>query len=115
MTDLTVIKSPQDFSRKELDWLDWKFEKKSVDRIVTLPVQLGRVISEERVVKIYVEFFSPSKRMLKKDGKIGVCMKRGINILQRCAKEAGFVLERELEVKQGKDTLQFLLFGYGSV
>ena len=56
------------FSRVELEWLDIKFGKESVDRIVTNPT----TSKNANLDKIYKEFFYQAEYILKTDGTIAL-------------------------------------------
>jgi len=97
------------FSRKEISWLDTKFEESSIDRIVSLIPQPSKNISEQQLGKIYHEFFYQCNYILKKNGKICLITKYPELLLQD-AKRHNFKEEKRLEVTQGKETLMFILF-----
>jgi hypothetical protein len=47
---------------------------------------------------------------MKKTGKIALCMKRGSEVVKKNAEKFKFTLENSLEVWQGEEKLEFLLF-----
>lgn len=104
-----VVKAIE-FSRTDLKWLDAKFGKNFLDRIVSLPTQQGRTIDEKKLDKIFHEFFYHAEFIMKKTGKIALCMKRGSEVVKRNAEKFKFTLESSLEVWQGEEKLDFLLF-----
>ncbi|MEM3154488.1 MAG: THUMP domain-containing protein [Candidatus Woesearchaeota archaeon] len=104
-----VVKSIE-FSRADIKWLDAKFGKNFLDRIIALPVQSGRSIAEKTVEKIYHQFFYQSEFILKKSGKICVCMKRNVELLKTKAEEFKFSVESERKVMQGQEELTVLVF-----
>ncbi len=104
-----VVKSIE-FSRADMKWLDAKFGKNFLDRIITLPVQPGRSIAEATVEKIYHQVFYQAEFILKKSGKICVVMKRGVDILKKKAEEFKFKVESERKVMQGAEELIVLVF-----
>ncbi len=108
-----VVKSIE-FSRTDLQWLDAKFGKNFIDRIITLPVQSGRSIADKTVEKIYHQFFYQSEFILKKSGRICVVMKRGADLMKKKAEEFKFTLEHERKVMQGAEELTVLVFGKSS-
>lgn len=59
------------FSRLDIDWIDTKFEKESVDKIVTLFSKI-KITTEKNFHKALVEFFHQADYCLKKDGVIVV-------------------------------------------
>jgi len=99
------------FSRTDIDWLDAKFGKNFLDRIITLPVQPGRSIAEQTVEKIYHQLFYQAEFILKKTGKVCLCMKRGVELVKRKAEEFKFKVEHERKVMQGAEELTVLVFG----
>lgn len=91
------------FSKIELDWLDVKLDKESVDAIVTaLPSGEDREME-----KIYKEFFHQANFVLKKDGKIVVAAQKP-GIVERHAEN--FRLEHERKVSIGGLTYAILVF-----
>jgi len=104
-----VVKSIE-FSRADMQWLDAKFGKNFLDRIITLPVQAGRSIQEKTVEKIYHQTFYQAEFILKKTGKVCVVMKRGIELLKKKAEEFKFSIESERKVMQGQEELTVLVF-----
>ncbi len=104
-----VVKSIE-FSRTDLQWLDAKFGKNFLDRIITLPVQLGRSIADKTVEKVYHQLFYQAEFILKKSGKICLCMKRGVELLKQKASEFKFSVEHERKVMQGAEELTILVF-----
>ena len=104
-----VVKSIE-FSRTDLKWLDAKFGKNFLDRIITLPVQSGRSIADKTVEKIYHQIFYQAEFILKNTGKICVVMKRGIDLLKSKAAEFKFSVESERKVMQGAEELTILVF-----
>ena len=97
------------FSRKEVSWWDTKFGEHSIDRVVCWIPQPSKILSEQKVAKIYHEFFYQCAFVLKKDGKIGVITKHP-DLLLADAKRHTFKEEKRLEVTQGQDKLFFVLF-----
>ncbi|MBS3152823.1 hypothetical protein J4230_05435 [Candidatus Woesearchaeota archaeon] len=56
------------FSRYELEWLDTKFEKNSVDKIITFPPYQTNNLPKQEVEKTYKELFYQSEFILKNNG-----------------------------------------------
>lgn len=100
-----------DFSRTDLDWLDAKIGKKNCDRIITYPPQPGRSLAEATASKIYHDLFYQAEFILKQNGKIGLLMKRGAELLAPHAAKYGFKLEKQINGKQGEEEFSFLVFG----
>ena len=97
------------FSRKELSWLDTKFDENSVDRIVSAIPQPSKMLSEQQAGKIYHEFFYQCNYILKKNGKIALITKHP-DLLINDAKRHGFQEKNRIKVTQGQDELIFILF-----
>jgi len=93
------------FSRVELEWLDIKFKKESVDRIVTsLPASKNANLD-----KIYNEFFYQSEYILKKNGAITV-ISRIPDFVRMHAEKHNFAVLREKDVWSGEQPLRILTF-----
>jgi len=97
-----------DFSRKPLEDIDLKFDKSSVDRIISTPIQPGKSFAIERAARVYKKLFEQAKLVLKSDGKLCLCVRTGADLLKEHS--TGFVIEKELHVMQGKEQLTVLLF-----
>lgn len=103
------------FSRTDLEWMDAKFGKHFLDRIVTLPVQPSRSTSEQKIRKAYHELFYQADFILKSSGKLCLCMKRGVELVKQKAEEFKFAVEKECAIMQGKEGLTVLVFSKGGV
>jgi len=97
------------FSRTDLKWLDAKFGKHFMDRIITYPTQF-RKDNANAAEKTYHQLFYQADFILKKDGKICLVMRHHINIVKQKAEEFKFKLESERKVLQGKEEFSVLLF-----
>lgn len=92
------------FSRMELDWLDTKFDKRSVDCIVTSVPQPNKRSDEKEMAKLYGEFFYQAEHVLKQQG----CIVAELNpLLEESAGRKGFAVEERLQVQQGGRTFVF--------
>ncbi|HII72253.1 TPA: methyltransferase, partial [Candidatus Woesearchaeota archaeon] len=58
------------FSRTEVEWLDTKFEKESVDCIATNPPRPSTNYTSDSLEKAFQEFFYTADFILKPDGKV---------------------------------------------
>jgi len=99
-----------DFSRTALDWLDIKFEKNTIDRIVTQPVEFTMTFPPEKAKKFASLFFERASAVLKKNGAICIVLRQGAEQYKTAAKAHGFSATQERTVMQGKETWQMLLF-----
>jgi len=65
-----------EFSRVDMDWLDTKFDKNSVDKIITVLPSHSKHIKIKDVNKIYKEFNYQSEYILKPNGRIGILIQK---------------------------------------
>lgn len=93
------------FSRVELEWLDVKFRKDSVDRIITNPP----ASKNSSMDKIYNEFFYQSKYILKKDGVVALISQMP-DFVKRHAEKHDFTAIKEKDVWSGKQLLKIITF-----
>lgn len=99
-----------DFSRIETDWLDFKFEKNSVERIITQPIELTTTFPKDKFAKQAALFFERSAAILKKTGKLCLVLRYGKEDYISIGKQHGFILEHERIIMQGKETWNALVF-----
>ena len=93
------------FSRTELEWLDIKFKKETIDRIITnLPTSKNADLE-----KIYNEFFYQAEFILKKDGSIAV-ISIVPEFLEKHAEKHNFVVFKEKAVWSGERELNIMVF-----
>ena len=93
------------FSRTELERLDLKFSKKSVDRIVTFPITLKGPIIE----KIYNEFFYQAEYILKDSGTVAIATQFPEQIMKHAEKHS-FRLNTKKEVWSGEQNIFLMAF-----
>ena len=94
-----------DFSRTELEWLDIKFKKESVDRIITnLPTSKNADLD-----KIYNEFFYQSSYILRKSGAIAL-ISRLPDFAKKYAEKHNFSAAKEKNVWSGEQLLKMTTF-----
>jgi putative N6-adenine-specific DNA methylase len=97
------------FSRLDVEWLDTKFEKNSVDLIVSNPPKVSRLLTEKGLDKIFQEFFYTADFILKPKGKIVILVKSYAQILNQ-AQRYNFALRSKFPVHQGKEEFNILIF-----
>ena len=91
------------FSRFDLEWLDTKFEKSSINKIVAkLPLS-----SEEVVNKTYKEFFYQAEFILDKKGKIIIIANK--DIAGKYAAEYGFIISKSRSISSGSRNYDVLI------
>lgn len=89
------------FSKADMEWLDTKFEKGSVDKIVTkLPAESKRH-TKKQIEKIYEELFYQSEFILKDKGSMVICTLRN-NLLKDTAKKKNFKVIDEKTIYSGQ-------------
>ncbi len=98
-----------DFSRTETEWLDIKFEKNSIDRIVTQPIEFNTTFPVEKAKKIASLFFERASAILKKNGTIGLVLRQGKDEYLAAAQQK-FSLDHERIIMQGKEAWNVLVF-----
>lgn len=94
-----------DFSRVELEWLDIKFKKESVDRIVSNPPTSKNFNLE----KIYNEFFYQCEYILKSDGTVSL-ISRMPDFVKKHAERHNFVVSKEKDLWSGEQLLKIIVF-----
>jgi len=95
------------FSRVELNLLERKFDKHSVDYIVSAPPLLSKNSDEHNLRKLYSEFFYQAEYILSQKGRI--VLASDTFILEEAAKH-NFKLIQELEFQMGDDKRKVLIF-----
>ena len=93
------------FSRVELEWLDIKFRKETVDRIATNPPSSKSM----NIDRIYNEFFYQGKFILKKDGTIALITKIP-DFVKKHAEKHSFIVAKEKSVWSGEQMLSIIVF-----
>ena len=93
------------FSRTELEWLDIKFKKESVKRIVTNP-PLSKNVNLD---KAYNEFFYQCEYILAKDGTIAL-ISRMPDFIKKQAEKYNFIISKEVDVWSGEQLLRIIIF-----
>jgi len=93
-----------EFSRVPIEWLDLKFEKGIVDRIVTCVPAIGKYSDKKMMMKLYKELFHQAEFTLSKKGIMILCT-HNPSELKECAEK--FTVS-EIEVWQGEGKLTLL-------
>ncbi len=71
-----------EFSKVSLDWLDAKFDKGNVDKIITILPSESKTLSSKIVKKIYTEFLYQLDYVLKVTGKVGILMQKPEKLIE---------------------------------
>ncbi len=98
------------FSRVELEWLDIKFKKENVDRIITnIPSSKNANLD-----KIYNEFFYQCEYILKNNGTVAL-ISRAPDYVKNHAARHNFLVSREKDVWSGEQLLKIIVFKKKSI
>ena len=92
------------FSRTELEWLDIKFKKESVDYVITSPP----TSKNANLDKIYNEFFYQAEYILKKKGVIAL-ITRIPDFVKKHAEKHNFEVSKEKDVFSGEQLLKIMI------
>lgn len=96
-------------TKNDVEWLDTKFEKESVDLIVTLPPSSGKNTPLKAVEKLQDSLFYQARYVLKKTGAVLLVSEKRAEHLN-AAEQHKFRLEKEYEVWMGESRVNFLYF-----
>jgi 23S rRNA G2445 N2-methylase RlmL len=109
---IAAVNNLINFSRIDVEWLDTKFEKHSVDKIVSYPPQIGKSVSTRELEKIFKELFYQAKYILAPKGKIILLSTEGRidNLLAKAAKMHDFSVVSKRDIMHGKQKEVVLLF-----
>lgn len=97
------------FSRIEIEWLDTKFEEKSVDKIITIPPIPTTLNPIKDIEKIYKEFFYNSEFILKKDGII-VLATPVHELIEKYARDYKFKKTKDLDINYQNRNWKVMVF-----
>jgi len=97
------------FTKMDVQWLDTKWEKSSVDRIITHPPEASKHKNPKKIEKLYESFFYNADFILKENGKIAV-ISRDTGLLKKAASKYRFRLVDEKSVFSGQQELKMALF-----
>jgi len=94
-------------SKKNIEWLDTKFDENYVDCIVTYPIQMSKNKNQKEIEKIYNEMFYQFKYILKKKGTI-VLLAQKYELIETYAEKHKFNIIKKRLVYSGKQPLFIL-------
>ncbi len=106
---LAGIEKNLNLSKVSVDWLSTKFEKNSVDCIVTDPPRMSKHKNIPRLRNMYSEFLHQASIILKKDGVI-VLLVKDKELLVEIAKKHKFKIAKSYLFNQGKEIFNMLKF-----
>ncbi|MBI2148066.1 N-6 DNA methylase [Candidatus Woesearchaeota archaeon] len=85
------------FSRYELEWLDTKLDKNSIDKIITFPQYPTNNLPTQEVEKIYKELFYQAEFIIKKNGIITI-LTPVPELIEKYANLRNFKKEKEYKI-----------------
>lgn len=98
------------FSKADIDWIDTKFDEKSVDFIISNPPQVSkRLGNEKKIMKLYDELFYQARFLLAASGSLALILTKEEGVKQ-LAQKNGFETQKEMKLHSGGQTYKFLLF-----
>ena len=104
-----LIKDQINFSKLEIEWLDTKFEKESIDKIVTFPPYPTISLPLKKLEKIYKELFYQLEFILNKNGKI-VILTPIPEILEKFSLSHKLKKEEEIKIDYNNQPFSILKF-----
>lgn len=106
---LAGIRKSINLSKIDVEWLDTKFEKNSVDIIITDPPRTGKNKDLKKLEKVYNEFFYQANFILKKTGQI-IVLARDYVLLETSAKKHKFKISEKYLINQGQEQFNVVIF-----
>jgi len=97
------------FSRMDIEWLDTKLDKESINKIVTHPPEPSKATNPKDIEKLYDQLFYQAEFILKNKGKI-VIISKNPDLLKKAAEKYKFKIEKEREVCSGKQGFKIVIF-----
>ncbi|HLC58864.1 MAG TPA: THUMP domain-containing protein [Candidatus Nanoarchaeia archaeon] len=98
-----------DFSRQDIDWIDHKFGKNAVDKIITFPIHATKTISKNKVDKLLQEFFFQAEFLLKEKGAITI-LTAAPKDLERHTAKYKFKKEKEYKINYMNQEFYIIVF-----
>lgn len=97
------------FSRKDPEWLDVRFRKKSVDIIASFPPISGRVHAKEKIEKIHDTLFYQADYILKDSGIVALLLK-DTDSAEKAAAKYRMKAVSTRTIMQGQDSYEAVVF-----
>lgn len=95
------------FTRQDIEWLDVKFKKESVDKVVSIIPCPSSNMAESQLKRVYDDFFYNMKLVLNKKGRI-VVLGKDLSCFKKLAKNVK--LKKELKFMNGKEEIEIAVF-----
>jgi putative N6-adenine-specific DNA methylase len=99
-------------SKIDIEWLDTKFNRNTVDAIITDPPRMSKHKDLKKLKKTYNELFYQANYVLKKKGSI-VLLAKDFELLKEAAKKHKFKLKKFYPLNQGKEVFNVVIFENG--
>ncbi len=96
-----------EFTRQDIEWLDVKFKKNTVDKVVSIIPCPSFNNPEAKLKRVYTDFFDRIGFILNKKGKI-VVLGKNLVYFKKMAKNVK--LKKEIKFKNGQEDLEIALF-----
>lgn len=106
IADVDRIMNP---TKIDLEWLETKYDEKSIDYIVTHPPSPSRHSNTKELKKLYDEFFYQAEYILKDDGVVAV-LADSSELFGEAAEKNNFSLDSTEYVWQGQHRFVLMLF-----
>jgi 23S rRNA G2445 N2-methylase RlmL len=106
---LAGIEKSLNLSKCDIDWLDTKFDRKSINLIVTDPPRVSKTSDMKKLGKLYKDLFYQAEYVLKKDGTVTV-LTRDYSLLKEAGEKHKFNINKIHALNQGKETFNVIVF-----
>ncbi len=97
------------FSKTDIEWLDTKFDKETVDKVITKIPSESKRQGEKIITKLYEELFYQIDYILKKKGVAIICVMKD-ELAKKIAEKKHLKLKRETSFYSGKQEYKVLIF-----
>lgn len=97
------------WSKVDLDWVDLKFKKNSVNKIITQPPRLTHNSNPKEIEKMYTNLFYQAEYILKKQGTITL-ISPNTELLTKAAEKYKFTVKHERTIMHGKTEMKIVVF-----
>ncbi len=104
---IASVEKEIDFTRQDVEWIDFKMKKESVDKIVSIIPCPSYNFPEQALKKMYEDFFFQIKNVVKKKGKV-VVLGKSLSYFKRQAKDVKLI--KEIMFDNGQETLEIAVF-----
>lgn len=106
---LSGVEKQLTLTKCEIGWLDTKFEKQTVDLIVTHPPTSGKSTPLKAIERVQDDLFYQAKYVLTPKGKVVLIAEKKAELVNP-AQHHGFMLEKDHVIQVGASLLHILVF-----